>query len=270
MMKIKKYILLFLLFLFLLPNDTFAGWVIKEVTKDAYGEERTQTIYVQNNIMKTVDNEEVRIYYLNKSKICLINPIKKTYWEGTIDDYVKGTNEYNLAMVEDELSKLTPEQKKEYKALHSQIYQEAVKNEVRTDTNICNKVEIKKLPDKEIIAKYQTQRYQLWINDSLEYDYWVANRINLYKDFNFEKFYKLIEKMSGQLSETGYESTPEFKAFLKKGYSLKTVDSEGNITETIKITKKQISSSFFKVPSEYTKLEFVDFYKSIMMNFDSE
>ena len=269
-MKIKKYFLLFFLLLLLLPSYTFAGWIIKEVTKDAYGEERTQTIYIQNNIMKTVDNEEISIYYLNTNRISLIDPIQKKYWEGTVDDFVKGMNEYTLAMVEDELSKLTPEQKEAYKATHSHIFQDVEEKEDELLKNNDIKVEIKKLPDKEIIANYRTQKYQLWVNDELKYDYWVADKINLYKDFDFEKFYELIKKMSGQLSETGYETTPQFKDFLKKGYSLKIIDAEGNIIETLKIVKKQLSLSVFNVPQDYTKLEFVEFYKSKMMNFNSD
>ncbi|MBE9468138.1 MAG: DUF4412 domain-containing protein [Bacteroidetes bacterium] len=269
-MKIRKCFLLFLLLLLLFPNYIFAGWIIKEVTKDAYGEERSQTIYIQNNIMKTVDNDEISIYNLNSNKICLINPIQKVFWEGTIDEYLKGMDDYTLAMVEDELSKLTPEEKETYKALHSHIFQEAEIVEQNFDVQDSLKVEIKKLLDKDIIAKHQTQRYQLWLNDSLIYDYWVSSSINLYKDFNFEKFYKLIEKMSGQLSETGYESSPEFKDFLKKGYSLKTIDAENNITETLNIEKKQLSTAVFNVPQNYTKLEFVEFSKSKILNYNNE
>lgn len=266
-MKIRQY---FLLILVLFPNYIFAGWIIKEVTRDAYGEERSQTIYIQNNIMKTVDNEEISIYNLNSNKICFINPIQKVFWEGTIDEYLKGMNDYTLVMVEDELSKLTPEEKETYKALHNHVFQDAEIVEQNTDMKDSLKVEIKKLPDIEIIAKYQAQKYQLWLNDSLMFNYWVSSRINLYKDFNFEKFYKLIEKMSGQLSETGYEFSNEFKAFLKKGYSLKTIDSEDNITETLDIVRKQLSKSVFEVPQNYTKLEFVEFNKTKILNYNNE
>ena len=254
----------------LFPNYIFAGWVIKEVTRDAYGEERSQTIYIQNNIMKTVDGEEISIYNLNSNKICFINPIQKVFWEGSIDEYLKGMNDYALAMVQDELSKLTPEQQETYKAMHSHIFQDAEQIEEETESFDSLKVEIKKLSDKEIIAKHQTQRYQLWLNDSLMYDYWVSPRINLYKEFNFEKFYKLIEKMSGQLSETRYESSPEFKAFLKKGYSLKTIDSENNITETLSIVRKQLSKSVFNVPEDYSKLNFVEYNNARMLNYNDD
>ena len=82
-----SFILLFILFFNL---QSIAGWVITQKSYDSdQGEVSAliETVYIEDDRMKIVQDDMVTVFNLNDETITLMNPVKKVYWKGTIADY---------------------------------------------------------------------------------------------------------------------------------------------------------------------------------------
>jgi hypothetical protein len=258
---------LFLAFITLfLVSQAFAGWVMEEVS--SYGEEQKSTgiIYIQQNKVKSVDSKTT-IVDLEKGIFYFIIPEREAYWNGTPEEFRKLMEEGKKMMEEQQLESMTPEQREAYKQ-----YMKTREEEVKA-VPPPQKVEVKKTSEKTKIAGYSSQKYQVWVDGKLKKDVWVCAEIMPQDEIDIKKIEQFFKTMYELYEDEGsYESSPEYKkiaTYMEKGYKLKSITydeygMEESVSETVKIEKKNITDSEFKVPKNYKKLSDEDFIRGMM------
>ena len=264
-MKIKtKGILLVFISLFLV-SQAVAGWVIKEVATNSEGDKDTTIIYFQKNMFKSVDSQ-IMMFDLEKGLIYFIVPERKIYWRGTTEEYQKAMEEGMKQMMEEQLKKMTSEQRDAYKLYKKKMEKEAKK--VSSQKKI--KVVVKKTSEKSSFAGYSGQKYQVLVDGKLKEELWICAKINLKDEIDLNKLIMLMNAMSGPgEKDDSYEYSPEYVKLMEQGYPLKSIeyDDEGNkedVTEAVKVEKKNIPNSEFKAPKGYRKLSASEFIKGMI------
>ncbi len=263
-MKKKKLFLAFIT-LFLI-SQAFAGWVIEEMS--SYGEEQktTEINYVQQNKVKSVGSRTT-IINLEKGIFYFIVSERETYWSGTPIEFRKLMEEGKKMMEEHQLKNMPPEQREAYKQ-----YMKTREEEVKT-VPPKQKVEVKKTSGKAKIAGYSGQKYEIWVDGKLKEELWVCADIMPQDEIDINKLEQFFETMNEPNKDEGsYKSSPEYEkiaTYMEKGYKLKkiTYDEHGmekSVSETVKIEKKNIADSEFKVPKNYKKLNDEEFIRGMM------
>ncbi len=258
-MKTKGWLLVFILLV--LASQAFAGWVIEEVTGYAEGEEIRETSYFQNNRIKIVDSEQIMIFDLEKGVLYFLNPNREIYWSGTPEELQKGMKEAMKRQMEKILEGMPPEQREAYKQYLEEIQGEAKETTTEKKLN----VQVQKTSEKATVAGYPTQKYEVWVDEELKQDLWIATAINLTDEIDLNEFAKFIEALSGLEEEEAYESSPQYMALLGQGYPLRSIeyDEEGEetVTEVVKAEKKKIPDSEFAVPKSYGKVSIEELWQ---------
>lgn len=249
-------------FIFLvLASQAFAGWVIEEVTGYAEGEETKQTSYFQNNRIKIVDSEQVMVFDLQKGVFYILSPDREIYWSGTPEQFQEDTKEMVKRQMEKILEGMPPEQREAYKQYLEEIQGEAKKTTTEKKLN----VQVQKTSEKATVAGYPTQKYEVWVDEELKQDLWIATEMNLADEIDLNKFAKFIEALSELEEEETYESSPQYMALLGQGYWLRSIeyDEEGEetVTEVVKAEKKKIPDSEFAVPKSYGKVSIEELWQ---------
>ena len=258
---------LFLAFITLfLASQAFAGWVMEEMS--SYGEEQktTDIRYIQQNKMKSVGSKTT-IVDLEKGIFYFIVPEREAYWSGTPEEFRKLMEEGQKMMKEQQLKSMTPEQREAYKQ-----YMKTREEEVKT-VPPKQKVEVKKTSEKAKIAGYSGQKYEVWVDGKLKEELWICADIMPQDEIDIKKLVQFFKTMyKSDEDEGSYESSPEYKKIAiygEKGANLKslTYDEYGmeeSVSETVKIEKKNIPDSEFKVPKNYKKLNDEEFIMGMM------
>lgn len=251
-MKAKALFLVFAAVL--LASNAFAGWVITQTTQDITGKEEEQTVYLQQNKVKTVMPDGIMMFDLDKELLYLINPDKKAYWSGKPQDMKKSTEEAQKKMMEEQMKKVPPEQREAMKKYMEQMMAQKAspKKEV--------KVAVKKTGEKATVAGYSSQKYQILVNGKLREEMWLATKLkDVGAEFDrakWEKFQKALTEMGGE--EEPYSASREYLDLMEKGFSIKSVSyyEEGRKSEnvTTKVEKKKIPASEFQIPKGYKKV----------------
>ena len=131
-------------------------------------------------------------------------------------------------------------------------------------------VSIVKLGDGGTIAGYKTVKYKVLAGGELFKEIWLALDSSLMKEYKpiipvLKKFSSCTNRMEMASSP---ENTPEYQKLWETGFELKSVRYErGNPepeTEVVRLEKKTIPESEFKVPSGYKQISFADLMKTQM------
>lgn len=242
--------------------NLFAGWKIHEEVKDNFGQVTKQIIYFQDNKVKTISGSEIVIYNLKEKTITLADTITGYYCSGNTTEYNKGMQDYFQFLI-DNLTKTNNNQKQKDQIEYLRSVKERWTNSkplAPTDLN----VRVIETSKKEAISGFNTQLYELRINNILRFEYWISPEINLQKEFNMGQMFLMMQELSGGTSISGYELTPEYLELMKIGYSMRTIDHDDDvvtITKVEKAIKTKLPDSVFTVSKDFKPLSFVDFFK---------
>jgi len=257
-MKIINLFTLYII-LFISPLISNAGWVIITTTKGSDGKEKQETLYIQNNKMKSV-SEYTMIYDMNTSELTMMDNANKKYWKGTTKDYKNGIVEMMKTRIAEEIKTL-PETKRDFA---ERMYNEALDKFISGEGNDTVKVttQVRKISEKITIAGYPAQKYEVWVNNFKKVDMWISEKINISSDFDYTAFAKFMKQLTNSRSDLAYQSSPEYIALLNKGFALKSFDADNSQTrETVSIEKKLLSDSDFAVPGDYIQSPLSDMLK---------
>lgn len=251
-MKARTLFLVFVVVM--LASNAFAGWMITQATRDITGKKEDQTVYLQQNKVKTVMSDATMMFDLDKELLYLINPDKKVYWSGKPEDMKKSTEEAQKKMMEEQMKKVPPEQREAMKKYMEQM--QAQKASPKKEV----KVTVKKTGEKVTIAGYSGQKYQILVNGKLREETWIATKLkNVSDEFDrakWEKFQKALTEMGGE--EEPFSASREYLDLMEKGFSIKSISyyEEGEKSEnvTTKVEKKKIPASEFQIPKGYKKV----------------
>jgi len=222
-MKNKAYwvkIMLFIVFLFAV-NPAHAGWVIDHMSGDV--------MYVSSGKLKEVSKDDGTwsIYDGKTGKLSIINPAKKIYWQGTVQEFCAALKQMIPPM---DASPAKP------------------------------KVSIKQ-GGTETIAGLATQKYQVMTNGTLHKEIWIAENKALIEEMkSLEQYGKeLIECYPAQTMEMMVDRDPGYQRIVANRYVMKEVTYESgmpiNSDEVVSLKQKNIVASEFDVPAGYRRVQ---------------
>lgn len=263
-MKNKLFVLLG--FIFLMNTSLFAGWVITQQTYDSdqgIEEAVNETIYLQNNIMKVVQNELVTVFDLNKEIIIVMSPQKQVYWTGKVSDYKKEIKAAMQAAMEEQLKNAAEGQKEMIRKMYTGMM-ESVDNPAKFADEEPEEydLQIEKTKEKEKIAGYTAVKYKVVVNGAIKEEAWLSESNRAHSEFDVVKFYQVFGDFTSQAESIQYyQKNDKYTEFSKLGFPLKSIYYYGGyetISEISNLEKKDLSESEFTPPSNFKKVNLME------------
>jgi hypothetical protein len=279
-MKANKYLLLSLLLLvsfFLFTVTANAGWVMED-------SEGSTTYIGKDKIKSEYTNEGISISHIidvNKGLITMVDKNRKIYGSGTPDEYCNATRSFGKEMQEQAMAGLSPEQRKMMEEQMKQLQQ--MSKSAPMENMPKPVVSIKRTGSNDVIAGHKTDKYTVNVDGDKYQDIWIASDISMddeMKKLRLDKF-QLMQKRMDKCMDASKEEmgmmadpldSPEYKKLTEKGFVMKEVYYTGGFsgpagdetTEVVRLEKKSISSSEFKIPAGYKKVPVKDLFKGMM------
>ena len=277
-MKIKKYLLLSFLLLvsfFVFTVIAYAGWVMEET-------DGTTTYLGKGMIKAEYNNEGANFAYIidaNKDLISMVDKNRKIYGSGTADEYCKATKAFGREMQEQALAGLPPEQRKMIEEQMKQLQQKSAPIENMPKPVVS----IKKTGSNDVIAEHKTDKYTVNVDGDKYQEIWIASDISIddeMKKLRLDKFHLMMNRMDKCMNPSEEVmgmmadplDSPEYKKLTEKGFVMREVYYTGGFSgpesqerkEVVRIEKKSISASEFKIPAGYKKVPVKELFKGMM------
>ena len=255
-----------LLFTLLFNFQSIAGWIITQQSYDSdQGKESAiiETVYLQNNMMKILQDELITVFDLNKETITLINPVKEVYWQGTIADYKTDIKKAMQAAMEEQLKNAPEGQKRMIRDMY-QGMMESIDDPSKFAGEEPDeyRLEIERTNEKERVAGYQAVKYEVKVNKQLKEEAWLSESNRAHKEFDIHKFYSIFGDFISQAG-TGayYQNDDKYIEFAKLGFPLKSISYHGgyeSISEVTNLERKNLDTSEFTPSADYKKVQLTD------------
>ncbi|MCD4680789.1 MAG: DUF4412 domain-containing protein [Bacteroidales bacterium] len=259
-MKTQKLLITFIALL-LISFQLMAGWVITSEKDEELDNIEIETTYIQDNIIKITTERDIAIFNFETNEIYLINPLSKSYWAGTLSDFKTNVIEGMKSKMENMLKKIPVEHHEMYK----KMYQDKIDKIESDKINEGDDLEIKETSENLNILDYSSAKYQIWQDEILREDVWIAEKLDISDELNIEKFKNFFMSFSNITSDRSVENSPKFFELFEKGYPLKTIEYYENfkiITTVTNIEKKQIPASEFSPPPGFNKINIMDLWEN--------
>jgi hypothetical protein len=279
-MQIKKCLLLpffLLVSIFVFTLTGYAGWVMEKT-------DGTTTYLGKGMIKAEYSNEGMSFAHIinaNEGLITIVDKNRKIYGSGTPDEYCNATRSFGKEMQEQAMAGLPPEQRKMIEEQMKQFQQKSKSNPMGNMPKPV--VSIKKTGSNKVIAGHKTDKYIVNVDGDKYQEIWIASDISMddeLQKLRLGKFHLIQKRMDKCMDASEEESgmmadpldSPEYKKLTKKGFVMREVyytsvftGSGGDeTTEVIKLEKKSISASEFKMPVDHKKVPVKDLFKGMM------
>ncbi|PLX14581.1 MAG: hypothetical protein C0598_00870 [Marinilabiliales bacterium] len=237
-----------------------AGWVISEVSEDNYGNKSYQTTFIQNNVIRFETQSSIAIIDLKSSIITIVFSNHKLYWQGTIDDFKKGTMEVFEQKLQNIVATAEPEQKEIAKELIEKLRSE---NNPEVDSlSIPNKIEIKFSGNYDSINGFYSKKYNIFISDSLTESIWITDSLKPYQDINLESMISFTEQLKPANTSNSVEGSEKYLNLIKNGLAVKSTKQYGPYgtltTVVTSVLQTKINPDFFEAPPTYRKAKLIE------------
>ncbi len=243
-----------------LPVQSYAGWVIVEHTRYTGSSEVLEsTLYIQDNMLKSVDDEQILIFDLDNWLLTYVSQQKKGYWTGKPADYLRFVMEFTLDMLEEEIKHADRYERPALQALYDDL-----KMNLKHDMDAVEligelPVEIIMTEQSEMIVGYRSNRYLVYFDRVLVEEVWLTPDIDLGSEYDFREFRAFIDEMSWNGMFANYRSSDEYIHLMKSGMPMRTVEDDQSatesVTEVVMIENRQIPASEFYPPKGYSLME---------------
>lgn len=263
-MKKQKILIITAIIFFSLQVN--AGWIITQRSYDSDEGVETaliETVYLQDNIMKVVQDELITMFDLNTEMITVMSPVKKVYWTGKVADYKKEIKAAMQTAMDEQLKNAREEQKEMIRKMY-QGMMESIDNpskfagEEPEDYDL----QIEKTGEKERVAGRMAHKYTITVNGSIKEEAWLSESEKPHEEFDIGKFYDVFSDFTSQAeTHVFYQNNEEYKEFSKKGFPLKSINYYGgyeSISEVTNLERENIDASEFTPPADYRKVNLVE------------
>lgn len=262
----KLNIFITLILVFILQTAANAGWVVTQRSYDSdEGVESaiTEMVYMQDNVMKVVQENMITMFDLNKELMTVINPTEKVYWTGNIKAYKE---EIKLAMqtsMDEQLAKAAPAQKEMIKKMY-QGMMESIDNPSKFAGEEPEEydLEINRTGEKQRVAGRLAVKYEIKVNGMVKEESWISESDRAHAEFDINKFYSLFADFLSQAgNDAFYQTNEKYIEFSKKGFPLKSITYNGgyeSVSEVINLDKQKLSEKDFAIPADYKKVNLAE------------
>lgn len=255
-----------LVIVFIVTISANAGWIVTQRNYDSdEGVELAliETIYLEDGVMKVVQDEMITIFDLNNETMTIISPIKKVYWTGNVDSYKDEIKTAMKISMEEQLDK-APEAQKEMIRKMYQGMMESIDNPSKFAGEEPEEydLDIEKTGDRERIAGRMATKYKISVNGVLKEEAWLSESDRANAEFDSEKFQLVFGDFISQAETIAfYQVNEKYVEFTKKGFPLKSVNYYGgyeSISEVINLDKEAIDKKEFSVPTGFEKVSLLE------------
>ena len=247
-------------FFLIMVARLYAGWVITEKTTYPDNTVYETIIYFQNNLVKTVDGENVTIFDLNRRELTFLNLQTKTYWKGRVEEYKREVKEITTERIREELDEIPEEQRVQYRELYENLLRDMDNPAPSFYADVATRVEM--TAEQKSILGYNTREYKLYSQGIFTEEIWLSSGIKISTEVNLERFRLFLNEISFGNMETDHRSSREYLHLVNSGYPLlsKELTGEGEILiEVTKVERKQLPVYEFQVPGGFEKADLSEF-----------
>jgi hypothetical protein len=264
-MKNQKTLLLLVVSIFM-SLQVSAGWIITQRNYDSdEGVESaiTETVYLQDNIMKVVQANMITMFDLNKETMTIVSPVNKVYWTGNVASYKVEIKATMKTAMDEQLAKASPEQKEMIQKMYHGMM-ESIDNPSKFAGEEPEEydLEIEKTGEKERVAGKLAVKYTIKVNGLLKEEAWLSESDRANAEFDINKFYSVFSDFISQAGTVSfYQADEKYKEFSKKGFPLKTINYNGgyeSISEVVNLEKESIDNTEFEIPSDFKKVNLAE------------
>jgi len=264
---------------FVFTMTAYAGWVMED-TDGA-------TTHLGKGMIKAEYNDEgvnfAHIINANQGLITMVDKNRKIFGSGTPDEYCNATKSFANEMQEQMMAGLPPEQRKMMQEQMKQFQQMPKSDPMENMPKPV--VSIKKAGNSDVIAGHKTDKYTVNVNGDTYQDIWIASDISMddeMKKLGIDKFNLITKRMEKCMESSEGDmgmmadplDSPEYKKLTEKGFVMREVYYMGGFSgpggdekkEVVRLEKKSISASEFKIPTDYKKVPIKELFKSMMGN----
>ncbi len=260
---------LLILMLVVISARVFAGWEITLKETDPDGTINYQTMLIDNNRVKSSDPDGGFIFDVKSGAFIMIDNQGKTYWKGNLSDFREKYYKAMKGAVEQMLANLPPEQQEMYKQMFGdmvEIYAEPDKSRVE-----ALNVNIDDTGETTDIAGYKSTKYLVNVDGNLVEQIWLSDGLDISGDLDLKAMINLMNEIRPNLDdEFLYEYSDAYIDLWEKGFRMKSIDKEGDISEVIKAEKKNIADAEFQPPAGFRQQSIEEMMQQQMMSENGE
>jgi hypothetical protein len=251
-----KKIVLPAFFFLIIVAPLHAGWVITEKARYPDNTFYESTIYFQNNLVKTVDGDNVTIFDLSRRELTFLNLQTKTFWQGSAERYKREIKQITIDRISEELEEIPETQREHYRELYENLVRDKHNPAPAFYTDVATRLEM--TSEQSTILGYVARKYRLFVDGLLKEEIWLSSGISVSKEVNLEKFRLFLNEISFGNIETDHRSSREYLHLLNSGYPLISKEftaEEEILTEVTKAERKQLPAYEFQVPQGFVETD---------------
>jgi len=220
---------------------SFGGWKIIQITSNSEGEYES-IMYIQDGKIRQSAGAMDIIIDLKNSKMTYINHDKKTFWEGTKDDFKIEMEKYMIKTMGEDAYK-------EYKSNMEKM------NDMNINDETLN-IEINRDDEVMEVAGYKGTKFSVLTNGELVEEVWLCDKIKASKEFDISGFDQFVDQFFEQ-EDNHYSDSEEYINLMQNnGFPVKQVTySYGEVEETTVLkeaTEITLSNEIFEAPTGYS------------------
>jgi hypothetical protein len=240
------------------PQAARAGWIV-EWTNTALEKDGARlssepaTMYIDKGRVRLDQPTLTTLIDYNKAWFTVLDPKRSLFWSGKVDDYVSEMTKQRAATMRERLGA-----------------DAAVNYGMRkVDEKSLPRIQIKKTDQTRPIAEHQTTRYEIYSNDVLFQEIWLAEDIDMKGDLDPEKFLAYQRRMGGALlgrSAGPFNALHRSKGYaelLQKGFVLESIvhhGAGGFEKKATAVRTADIGASQFEVPESYRRVRLAEVF----------
>jgi hypothetical protein len=238
----KRSLLLAMALLLMGAATAQAGWVIQETRGDD-----VTTIYIDQGRVRLAEPGQSTIFDTKKGTISWLDLKNKRQWSGSPEDLRKLMQKAYDQEVEKQLKPLSPEDREKYR--------KAIAEQLKLQKNATPpEVIIKPSGESARIAGYQADKYNIWVQERLREERWLAKIPGLEKDLDLTEFSNLV-RATYPPDASDWRQSQRLAELGEKGYPLKTIeyDSVGpvDIMVVTRVEEREIPEKLFQAPKGF-------------------
>ncbi len=253
-MKKSAFTILLSLLIF---AQLFAGHVITSIQMQD-GMEMQYKTYIQGDKLRFDDPEQNIGFIIDfeKKEMTILALSQNKFYTATMDDFQHAMRQAGYQQMEEMLQQFPEEQRAMMKQRIDQMKQEMQKP-------YSGQLHIVSSGESETLAGYSGKHYNVLENGAKVEEVWYTDELNL----------GIVKKMSEMLMAMGapamYETSEKYLDHFGEGIILRSIDENGDLTETIDISEENIPDSYFQTPNGFQEMN-IEQVSELLMSGEEE
>ncbi len=235
-----------------------AGWIIFEVSTNAFGIKNFQSTFIQSNKVRFETTSSITILDLTEKHVTMIFSEHKAYWEGTTTEFKKSTLEAFQSQVALALGYLPESERMYYQQKYDTIF-----NNLRGDSlSIKPKVKIMETDLFDSINSFYARQHEVYVDSILVEEIWVTQDINPYLDIEIKDMIEFTNQLNPMDNRNQMTQAEAYNQLMTKGMPVKSVEYQDGVvvnhTEVMKVSQNTFNDEIFRAPKGYRKVSLLD------------